>query len=240
MRTAPAASTCTRRGGSTRNKRLASWTSPAVITSKSAPAATCRASAPPRASPTHVGGYGKKFKQDMRRYYGSFISLVCRGEMIPNEDSYCDIDPTRRDQYGIPTLRFHWKWSEHEKRQALHSHKAFTEVIQNMGGRVTSKQDLLPGGFIIPEVSGAASREQRRVTPVVNQVGSFRDDSSCYGSDSINSNDATASVMSMPLVSVAVLVAVTLSGTPAQLFGGLARTRAAAAPAAATATRRRR
>ncbi len=103
----------------------------------------------------HVGGYGKKFKQDMRRYYGSFVSLVCRGEMIPNDDSYCEIDPQKKDQYGIPTLRFNWKWSEHEKRQALHSHKAFTEVIENMGGRVTSKQDLLPGGFIIHEVGGA-------------------------------------------------------------------------------------
>ena len=70
----------------------------------------------------------------MRRYYGSFVGLVCRGEMIPNDDSYCEIDPQTKDQYGIPTLRFHWKWSEHEKRQALHSHKTFTEVIEQMGG----------------------------------------------------------------------------------------------------------
>lgn len=118
----------------------------------------------------YVGGYGKKFKEDMRRYYGSFVSLVCRGEMIPNDDSYCDIDPQKKDQYGIPTLRFHWKWSEHEKRQALHSHKAFTEVIQNMGGRVTRKQDLLPGGFIIHEVGGAIMGSDRK-SSVVNQWG---------------------------------------------------------------------
>jgi choline dehydrogenase-like flavoprotein len=118
----------------------------------------------------HVGGYGKKFKQDMRRYYGSFVSLVCRGEMIPNEDSYCEIDPQKKDQYGIPTLRFHWKWSEHEKRQALHSHKAFTEIIQNMGGRVTGKQDLLPGGYIIHEVGGAIMGADPK-SSVVNQWG---------------------------------------------------------------------
>ncbi|HEY0683857.1 MAG TPA: GMC family oxidoreductase [Steroidobacter sp.] len=117
-----------------------------------------------------VGGYGKKFKQDMRRYYGSFVSLVCRGEMIPNEDSYCDIDPQKKDQYGIPTLRFHWKWSEHEKRQAVHSHKVFTEVIQQMGGRVTGKQDLLPGGFIIHEVGGAIMGSDAK-SSVVNQWG---------------------------------------------------------------------
>jgi choline dehydrogenase-like flavoprotein len=117
-----------------------------------------------------AGGYGKQFKQDMRRYYGSFVSLVCRGEMIPNDDSYCEIDPQTKDQYGIPTLRFHWKWSEHEKRQALHSHKIFTEVIEQMGGRVTDKQDLLPGGFIIHEVGGAIMGTNPQ-NSVVNQWG---------------------------------------------------------------------
>ena len=41
------------------------------------------------------GNYGKKFKEDARRYYGSFFYMSGRGEMIPNEDSFCDLDPTR-------------------------------------------------------------------------------------------------------------------------------------------------
>lgn len=117
-----------------------------------------------------AGGYGKKLKEDMRRYYGSFISLVCRGEMIPNEDSYCEIDPQNKDKYGIPTLRFHWKWSKHEERQAAHSHQAFTEIVENMGGRVTRKQDLLPGGFIIHEVGGTIMGSDPKKS-VVNQWG---------------------------------------------------------------------
>lgn len=117
-----------------------------------------------------VGGYGPKFKEDMRRYYGSFISLVCRGEMIPNDNSYCEIDPQAKDKWGIPTLRFHWQWSEHEKRQAVHSHKTFTDVIQQMGGKVTGKQDLLPGGYIIHEVGGAIMGSSAK-NSVVNQWG---------------------------------------------------------------------
>ena len=34
-----------------------------------------------------------------------------RGEMIPNDKSYCEIDPVVKDKYGIPVLRFHWQWS---------------------------------------------------------------------------------------------------------------------------------
>jgi hypothetical protein len=56
----------------------------------------------------------------VRRYYGSFVHFSGRGEMIPNERSYCEIDPVVKDKWGIPVLRFHWEWSEHETRQAAH------------------------------------------------------------------------------------------------------------------------
>jgi choline dehydrogenase-like flavoprotein len=108
-----------------------------------------------------AGGYGRKFKEDMRRYYGSFIGLAGRGEMIPNENSYCEIDPQGKDQWGIPTLRFHWQWSEHETRQAAHMQKTFADIIEAMGGKVLGKPELdgaraiAPGGYIIHEIGGA-------------------------------------------------------------------------------------
>jgi choline dehydrogenase-like flavoprotein len=107
------------------------------------------------------GSYGAKFKEDARRYYGSIIYLAGRGEMIPNEDSYCEIDSTTKDKWGIPVLRFHWKWSQHETRQAAHMHKTFAELVQSMGGRVHGPVEtdgakaILPGGSIIHEVGGA-------------------------------------------------------------------------------------
>ena len=107
------------------------------------------------------GSYGKKLKEDARRYYGSFVGFAGRGEMIPNENSYCEIDPVVKDKWGIPVLRFHWKWSEHETRQAAHMQKTFADIVQAMGGRVLSKvhsdgaEAIAPGGFIIHEVGGA-------------------------------------------------------------------------------------
>jgi choline dehydrogenase-like flavoprotein len=104
------------------------------------------------------GAYGKKFKEEARRYYGSFMYFDGRGEMIPNEDSYCEIDPVAVDQWGIPVLRFHWKWSEHEINQAAHMHKTFAEIIDTMGGTVqgTVQTDgnkaIAAGGSIIHEV----------------------------------------------------------------------------------------
>jgi choline dehydrogenase-like flavoprotein len=107
------------------------------------------------------GSYGMKFKADVRRYYGSFVSFDGRGEMIPNEHSYCEIDSQTKDRWGIPVLRFNWKWSEHETRQAAHMQKTFGQIIEAMGGRVqgTIIQDgakaIAPGGSIIHELGGA-------------------------------------------------------------------------------------
>jgi choline dehydrogenase-like flavoprotein len=107
------------------------------------------------------GSYGKKFKEDARRYYGSFVGFAGRGEMIPNEHSYCEIDSTVKDKWGIPVLRFHWQWSAHETRQAAHMQKTFAAIIEAMGGRVKDGPTLdgakaiAPGGYIIHEVGGA-------------------------------------------------------------------------------------
>ncbi len=107
------------------------------------------------------GSYGAKFKQDARRYYGSFVGFDGRGEMVPNEHSYCEIDPTVKDKWGIPVLRFHWQWSQHETRQAAHMQMTFAEIIEAMGGRVHGRVEtdgakaIAPGGSIIHEVGGA-------------------------------------------------------------------------------------
>ncbi|MDH3498382.1 MAG: GMC family oxidoreductase [Gemmatimonadota bacterium] len=80
------------------------------------------------------GGYGAQLKNDYRRYYGSMVGFSGRGEMVPNDDSYCDLDPNVVDKWGIPVLRFHWKWSDHEYRQVKHMQETFRALISEMGG----------------------------------------------------------------------------------------------------------
>jgi choline dehydrogenase-like flavoprotein len=109
----------------------------------------------------NAGGYGKKLKDDYRRFYGSTIGFSGRGEQIPNPDCYCEIDPTAVDQWGIPVLRFHWKWTDHELNQVKHMQETFRALIAEMGGQVfspmpTREQEygIAPGGRIIHELGG--------------------------------------------------------------------------------------
>jgi choline dehydrogenase-like flavoprotein len=107
------------------------------------------------------GSYGRKFKEDARRYYGSRLYFAGRGEMIPNEQSFCELDPSVKDRWGLPVLRFHWQWSEHELRQVGHMRRTFAELIEAMGGKPTEDAHSDPakwiraGGNVKHEVGGA-------------------------------------------------------------------------------------
>jgi len=134
------------------------------------------------------GAYGKKLKEEARRYYGSFMYFDGRGEMIPNEDSFCELDPNVVDQWGIPVLRFHWKWSEHETRQAAHMQKTFAEMITSMGGTVTGTvqtdgaKAIANGGQIIHEVGTCRMGTDPR-TSVLNGYGQSWDVKNLFVTD---------------------------------------------------------
>jgi choline dehydrogenase-like flavoprotein len=93
------------------------------------------------------GGYGKALKDDYRKHYGGFVGFAARGEMIPNKDSWCEIDPEVVDRWGIPVLRFHWKWSDYETKQMRHAHVAAREIIEKMGGQVMTPMPTEAEGF---------------------------------------------------------------------------------------------
>jgi hypothetical protein len=40
-----------------------------------------------------VGGYGNQLRDDIRRFYGSRLSIACRGESVPQWTNYCELDP---------------------------------------------------------------------------------------------------------------------------------------------------
>jgi len=84
-----------------------------------------------------AGGYGASLKDDYRHFYGASFGMSGRGEAIAREDNYCEIDPNTVDKFGIPVLRFNYKWSDQEIKQAKHMKETFHEIIYKMGGVVT-------------------------------------------------------------------------------------------------------
>jgi len=104
------------------------------------------------------GGYGVELKRGLRKIYGAFVGFSSRGEMIPNGQSYCEIDPDTIDEWGIPVLKFHFQWTADEINQARHARETFRAIIETAGGEVihTAGADeqwgISVGGAIIHEV----------------------------------------------------------------------------------------
>jgi choline dehydrogenase-like flavoprotein len=120
-------------------------------------------------------GYGLALKQECRRKYGTSLGFSGRGEMIPNEDTYCEIDPSVVDEFGIPVLRFHFKWGENEIKMARDMQETFRAIVEAAGGTYQTHTQtsgefpygISKGGEIIHEV-GTARMGNDPKTSVLN------------------------------------------------------------------------
>ena len=120
-------------------------------------------------------GYGASLKEDARRYYGSIVAFHQRGEMIPNDQSFAEIDPEVRDRFGIPVLRFSFAHSQHELNQVRHFREATLGMIDALGGRVLDgsgePEDMIQtGGRVVHEV-GTARMGDSPDTSALNAFG---------------------------------------------------------------------
>ncbi|MEX2602033.1 MAG: GMC family oxidoreductase [Balneolaceae bacterium] len=125
--------------------------------------------------PSPNGGYGAGLKRDIRKIYGSTLGLSGRGESVPQYDNYCEIDPGTVDKYGIPVLRFHYNWTDHEVRQARHMQDTFEEILTHAGATLLgskpgpeSQYGLAAPGRIIHEV-GTTRMGDNPETSVLNR-----------------------------------------------------------------------
>ena len=117
-------------------------------------------------------GYGESLKKAIFEDFGTHVGFSGRGEMIPNKDTYCEIDPEVVDRWGIPALRFHFKWTDAELKQVDHMEKTFTEIIEAMGGTVTGRRGrpaeskISTGGDIIHEVGSVRMGDDPKAAPL--------------------------------------------------------------------------
>ncbi|RZS94612.1 GMC family oxidoreductase [Cecembia calidifontis] len=125
-------------------------------------------------NPSPNGGYGEGLKKDIRKLYGSTLGMSGRGESIPQYSNYCEIDNNVVDKYGIPVLKFHYKWTDQEIKQAKHMQDTFEEILTEAGAILLGKKPgpetmygLAAPGRIIHEV-GTTRMGNNPATSVLN------------------------------------------------------------------------
>jgi len=80
-----------------------------------------------------VPGWGRNHKAEMRRVFGHALSLKAMGECLPHPDSFIDLDPTRRDQFGTPLARIHSHLDEMALNRLAFMAKTTREILSAAG-----------------------------------------------------------------------------------------------------------
>jgi len=73
-------------------------------------------------------GFGHQWREKVRREIPYSLSLEAQGECLPRFDNFVELDPEKKDAWGIPALRIHASYGENERAMA----KAMRRDIANM------------------------------------------------------------------------------------------------------------
>jgi glucoside 3-dehydrogenase (cytochrome c) catalytic subunit len=120
-------------------------------------------------------GFGGQFKKSVREHAGAFISMGGFGEVLARYENYMDLDPAVKDAWGIPVLRFHYQFSDNEKKMCEDMANAGKEMFEAAGIEVVGvDKNILTEGWSIHEL-GTARMGTDPKTSVLNQFQQSHD-----------------------------------------------------------------
>ncbi len=83
-------------------------------------------------------GMGKSYKDAIRAHYPAYLTFTAYTEMLPNAESFIDLDPLRKDEYGIPLARRHWVLSPTDWKRYNDMKEWSQRILQASGGKIHS------------------------------------------------------------------------------------------------------
>jgi len=103
-----------------------------------------------------IPGYGKAFKSSVRKYYPAMISLGGFGEVLPRKENRITLDPDVTDAWGIPVIRFDYKFGDNEMKMATDMAQTIEEMLTAAGAEsIEIVKEPLPPGWSIHEIGTA-------------------------------------------------------------------------------------
>jgi choline dehydrogenase-like flavoprotein len=95
--------------------------------------------------------------------------------VLARYENYVDLDPEIKDQWGVPALRFHYKFGDNEKKMVADMAASAREMFEAAGFVITSVSDTpLTEGWSIHEL-GTSRMGNDPKKSVVNQYQQCHD-----------------------------------------------------------------
>lgn len=101
-------------------------------------------------------GFGSSFKQQVRVHYPATISVGAFGEVLPRHENRVELDPAVKDAWGIPVLRFDYRFGDNELAMAKDMAATAEEMLRAAGAEnIKVTRDVLTEGWSIHELGTA-------------------------------------------------------------------------------------
>jgi len=127
----------------------------------------------PRGADVH--GFGADFKEEVRKNQGAYIGMGAFGEVLARYENYVDLDPAVKDKWGIPALRFHYRFGDNEHRMAEDMKETAQEMFEAAGFEIVRVSGrVLTEGWSIHEL-GTSRMGSDPKTSVLNQFEQSHD-----------------------------------------------------------------
>lgn len=159
-------------------------------------------------------GFGAPFKQALRQPGPWQFSLGAFGECLPNRDNMMSLDEKRVDRFGIPLVKFDFRWGENERKGKADALRQAQGMLHAMGAeQITALDHNSPGGHCIHEM-GTARMGADPAQSVLNEWNQAHDVPNLYVTD--GASMASSSCVN-PSITFMALTARAVSHAAAQL-----------------------
>jgi choline dehydrogenase-like flavoprotein len=83
-------------------------------------------------------GFGKAYKESVKERYPAFLNFSPYGEMLPNKQSFIDLDYNKLDAYGLPMARRQYVWGDNDKKIFADMQRWSVEILKSAGADILS------------------------------------------------------------------------------------------------------
>jgi choline dehydrogenase-like flavoprotein len=122
-----------------------------------------------------VGGFGSSFKTAVRAKYPTPLSIIAFGEVLPRWENIVETDPEVKDAWGVPSVRFNYRFGDNERKMAKDMADTAEEMMRATGAeQISVRREHFIEGASIHEL-GTARMGTDPKTSVTNSFGQTHD-----------------------------------------------------------------
>jgi choline dehydrogenase-like flavoprotein len=120
-------------------------------------------------------GMGVEFKKRVRGVYPALVYIGAAGEILAHPDNYVDLDPSEKDEFGLPLPRFHFRFHSNELAMARDMLEKCQTLLEVSGGVRLAPQETPRPVFDGENLVGLARMGDDPRTSVVNSSNRAHD-----------------------------------------------------------------